>query len=314
MKVILAQPRGFCAGVDRAIEIVEKALELFGTPVYVRHEIVHNKYVVDSLRNKGAVFVDEVEDTPANALLIFSAHGVSQEVRHNAQQRGLHIVDATCPLVTKVHLELIRHHQQGRQIILIGHAGHPEVIGTLGQVPEGAVLLVSSIQDIHTLKVHDETKLAYVTQTTLSMDDTLPIITALQQHFPKIQAPKREDICYATSNRQLSVKELAKKTNLILVIGSPNSSNSQRLCETAKQQGVSSWLIENATEIKTDWLKNIAAVGVTAGASAPELLVQEVVDRLMQLGGESLHHDVFIEENVFFPLPKELRIIADHES
>jgi len=314
MQVLLAQPRGFCAGVDRAIEIVERALQIFGAPVYVRHEIVHNKYVVDSLRAKGAIFVDEVEDTPSNALLIFSAHGVSQQVRQDAQQRGLHIVDATCPLVTKVHLELVRHYQQGKQVILIGHAGHPEVVGTMGQAPKEAVLLVSNEQDVASLVVPNEQQLAYVTQTTLSVDDTIHIITALQQRFPHIESPKREDICYATSNRQMSVKQMAKKAELILVIGSPNSSNSQRLCETAKNQGASSWLIDNATEIEESWLENVSTVGVTAGASAPELLVQQVVGRLMEMGGTQLLTDTFIEENVFFPLPKELRITTNHAS
>jgi len=314
MQVLLAQPRGFCAGVDRAIEIVERALEIFGAPVYVRHEIVHNKYVVDSLRAKGAVFVDEVENTPSDALLIFSAHGVSQQVRKDAQQRGLHIVDATCPLVTKVHLELVRHYQQGKQVILIGHAGHPEVVGTMGQAPEEAVLLVSDEHDVENLVVRDAQELAYVTQTTLSVDDTAHIIAALQQRFPNIESPKREDICYATSNRQMSVKQLAQKSELILVIGSPNSSNSQRLCETAKNQGVVSWLIDNASEIQAKWLENVSVVGVTAGASAPELLVQQVVDRLMKMGATELRHDTFIEENVFFPLPKALRITVDNAS
>jgi len=314
MQILLAQPRGFCAGVDRAIEIVERALTIFGAPVYVRHEIVHNKYVVDSLRAKGAVFVDEVEDTPSNALLIFSAHGVSQQVRQDAQERHLHIVDATCPLVTKVHLELVRHYQQGRQVILIGHAGHPEVVGTMGQAPKGAVLLVSDAEDVARLQVQNVNKLAYVTQTTLSVDDTAHTIAALVQRFPEVEAPKKEDICYATSNRQMSVKQLAQKAQLILVIGSPNSSNSQRLCETAKNHGANAWLIDNATEIQATWLEGVSVVGVTAGASAPEILVQQVVERLMQMGATTLCHDTYIEENVFFPLPKELRIKIDHAS
>ncbi len=306
MRVLLAQPRGFCAGVDRAIEIVERALAMFGAPVYVRHEIVHNRHVVHALREKGAVFIDEVDDAPDDSLLIFSAHGVSQQVREAAQARGLQVIDATCPLVTKVHMDLIRHVRQGKQVILIGHAGHPEVEGTMGQAKDGQVLLVSTVDDVNALVVRDEQRLAYVTQTTLSVDDTADVIQALQRRFPAIQAPRREDICYATSNRQMAVKQLASACDVVLVIGSQNSSNSQRLCETAKRAGAASWLIDEAAEIVPDWLTNVRCVGVTAGASAPEQLVDEVVTRLRQLGASEVDVCSFTEEAITFKLPDVL--------
>ncbi len=306
MKVLLAQPRGFCAGVDRAIEIVEQALAMFGAPVYVRHEIVHNRHVVHALREKGAVFVDEVDDAPDDSLLIFSAHGVSQQVRDAARRRGLQVIDATCPLVTKVHMDLIRHVRQGKQVILIGHAGHPEVEGTMGQAKDGLVLLVSTVDDVNALVVRDEQRLAYVTQTTLSVDDTADVIQALQRRFPAIQAPRREDICYATSNRQMAVKQLASACEVVLVIGSQNSSNSQRLCETAKRGGAASWLIDEAAEISPDWLIDVRCVGVTAGASAPEQLVDEVVARLQQLGASEVDVCAFTEEAITFKLPDVL--------
>ncbi len=306
LKIFLAQPRGFCAGVDRAIEIVERALAMFGAPVFVRHEIVHNRHVVVSLRKKGAQFIDEVHDAPDDSLLIFSAHGVSRKVRETALSRGLHIIDATCPLVTKVHLELIRHAKQGRQIILIGHAGHPEVEGTMGQAKAGVVLLVSTVDDVQALQVKNEQELAYVTQTTLSIDDTMAVVTALRQRFPDIQTPRREDICYATSNRQMAVKQLAKQCDIVLVIGSQNSSNSQRLCETAKRGGAASWLIDEASEIQPTWLEGVSCVGVTAGASAPETLVKEVVTHLQALGASEIEISSSIEEDVVFRLPIEL--------
>jgi len=306
VKILLAQPRGFCAGVDRAIEIVERALTMFGAPVFVRHEIVHNRHVVASLKQKGAVFIDEVDDAPDDALLIFSAHGVSRDVRQTALDRGLHIIDATCPLVTKVHLDLVRHAKQGRQIILIGHAGHPEVEGTMGQAAVGVVLLVSSAEDVQQLSVDDEEKLAYVTQTTLSVDDTADVISALRQRFPHIQLPKREDICYATSNRQTAVKQLAQQCDVVLVIGSQNSSNSQRLCETAKRGGAASWLIDDASQIQTAWLDGVECIGVTAGASAPERLVEEVVTHLQTLGATEVELSSTTEENIVFRLPAEL--------
>ncbi len=312
MKILLAQPRGFCAGVDRAIEIVERALTMFGAPVFVRHEIVHNRHVVASLKEKGAVFIDEVDDAPDDALLIFSAHGVSRDVRQAALNRGLHIIDATCPLVTKVHLDLVRHAKHGRQIILIGHAGHPEVEGTMGQAAAGVVLLVSSAEEVQNLVVNDEEKLAYVTQTTLSVDDTADVIAALRQRFPHIQVPKREGICYATSNRQTAVKQLAQQCDIVLVIGSQNSSNSQRLCETAKRGGAASWLIDDASQIQTAWLDGVTCVGVTAGASAPERLVEEVVAHLQTLGATEVELSSTTEENIVFRLPAELMGMEQH--
>lgn len=307
MQAVLAEPRGFCAGVDRAIEIVERALEVYGAPVYVRHEIVHNKFVVEGLRAKGAIFVNEVDDVPDGALLIFSAHGVSQSVREWAKERGLHIIDATCPLVTKVHLELLRHYQRGDQVILIGHAGHPEVEGTMGQAPEGSVMLVSTPEDVMKLLVEDENRLSFVTQTTLSVDDAADVVAALRARFPNIQGPKREDICYATSNRQAAVKELAEACDMVLVIGSKNSSNSNRLKEVAERRGADSWLIDGPEDINPEWLKNHTRIGITAGASAPEILVQQVVDFLRQRGCGDVEISRVIEENVTFSLPEELR-------
>ncbi|WP_038250711.1 4-hydroxy-3-methylbut-2-enyl diphosphate reductase [Ghiorsea bivora] len=305
--VFLAQPRGFCAGVERAIEIVERSIEVFGAPVYVRHEIVHNKHVVEGLKQKGAVFIKEVEDAPDGALLIFSAHGVSKKVQEDGKQRGLRVMDATCPLVTKVHLELLRHYANGDQIILIGHQGHPEVEGTMGQAPEGAVLLVSDPEDVTNLIVNDENKLAFVTQTTLSVDDTKDVIAALQTRFPNIQAPKKEDICYATSNRQMAVKDLAKVSDLILVVGSPNSSNSNRLREVAEKEGCKAYLIENAQAITSAMLEGKENIGVTAGASAPEVLIEEVVSLLSQHDKNIVSTRETIEENVHFSIPKELK-------
>ncbi len=307
MKVLLAEPRGFCAGVDRAIEIVERALQVYGAPVYVRHEIVHNRHVVERLRGMGAVFVDEVDDAPDGALLIFSAHGVSRAVRERAAARGLRVIDATCPLVTKVHLELLRHYERGDQVILIGHAGHPEVEGTMGQAPEGAVLLVSTPEDVARLEVRDPERLAYVTQTTLSVDDTREVIAALKARFPAIQGPKREDICYATSNRQEAVKALAAHCDVVLVIGSRNSSNSNRLREVAERCGARAWLVDDASDIEPAWLEGVECVGVTAGASAPEVLVRGVVDRLRELGAAAVETLRVTEERVTFALPETLR-------
>lgn len=305
--LFLAQPRGFCAGVERAIEIVERAIEVYGAPVYVRHEIVHNKHVVEDLKTKGAIFIKSVSDAPDGAVLIFSAHGVSKKVQKAGKKRNLRVIDATCPLVTKVHLELLRHHANGDQIILIGHAGHPEVEGTMGQAPEGAVLLVSEPEDVATLKVKDENKLAFVTQTTLSVDDTKDVIAALQTHFPNIQAPKKEDICYATSNRQMAVKDLATVSDLILVVGSPNSSNSNRLREVAEKEGCTAFLIENANAITHDMLEGKTNIGVTAGASAPEVLIEEVIHLLSQHDKKIVSTRETIEENVHFSIPKELK-------
>ena len=307
MQAVLAEPRGFCAGVDRAIEIVERALQVYGAPVYVRHEIVHNKFVVEGLRAKGAVFVNEVDDAPDGSLLIFSAHGVSKLVRKRAEERGLRVIDATCPLVTKVHLELLRHYQRGDQVILIGHAGHPEVEGTMGQAPEGAVLLVSTPEDVATLSVADVNRVAFVTQTTLSVDDTADVIEVLRERFPNIQGPKREDICYATSNRQAAVKELSDACDMVLVIGSKNSSNSNRLREVAERRGATAWLIDGPEDIDDAWLEGRSRIGITAGASAPEVLVQQVIDILRQRGCTDVEVSKVIEENVTFSLPEELR-------
>jgi len=305
--VFLAEPRGFCAGVERAIEIVERSIEVFGAPVYVRHEIVHNKYVVEDLKQKGAVFIDEVCDAPDGSLLIFSAHGVSKAVQEEGKLRGLRVMDATCPLVTKVHLELLRHYANGDQIILIGHAGHPEVEGTMGQAPQGAVLLVSEPEDVADLVVTDENKLAFVTQTTLSVDDTKDVIAALQARFPNIQGPKREDICYATSNRQMAVKDLATVSDLVLVIGSTNSSNSNRLREVAEKAGCKAYLIENAQAITQAMLDGAVNIGVTAGASAPEVLIQEVVNLLSAQNKNIVQTRQTIDEDVHFSIPKELQ-------
>ncbi len=310
MDVILANPRGFCAGVDRAIEIVERALDLFGAPIYVRHEVVHNRYVVSHLRERGAVFVDELHEVPDDATVIFSAHGVSQAVRREADQRGLRVFDATCPLVTKVHLEVSRFSQQGRECILIGHAGHPEVEGTMGQYDTsagGRMYLVEDIADVQQLQVMHPDKLSYVTQTTLSMDDTARVIEALRTRFPAIEGPRRDDICYATQNRQDAVRELSGKADVVLVVGSPNSSNSNRLRELAEQQGVPGYLLDSPEQIQQAWLEGKNIVGVTAGASAPEVLVQQVIARLKETGAGKVMEQLGRVENVTFALPKELR-------
>ncbi len=310
MEIHLANPRGFCAGVDRAIGIVERALEIFGAPVYVRHEVVHNKYVVDGLRDKGAVFVDELDEVPDDATVVFSAHGVAKAVREEAARRQLRVFDAICPLVTKVHMEVGRYQQEGRECILIGHAGHPEVEGTLGQYStsggRGGMYLVESVNDVRDLRVKDPDFLAFVTQTTLSMDDTAVVISALRARFPKIVGPKKEDICYATQNRQDAVKQLLRDCDLILVVGSQTSSNSTRLKEIAEKQGIAAYLIDNAEEIQRAWLRGKTSVGVTAGASAPEVLVERVVARLREWGGHTVNEVPGIKEQVVFSLPREL--------
>lgn len=312
MDVLLANPRGFCAGVDRAIEIVERAIHLFGAPIYVRHEVVHNKYVVDCLRDKGAVFIEELKDVPAGATLIFSAHGVSQAVRQEAGQRGFKVFDATCPLVTKVHMEVLRFSQTGQECILIGHHGHPEVEGTMGQFDEtqgGKIYLIETVDDAKQLKVNNVDNLAYFTQTTLSMDDTSEIIKALRQRFPKIQGPKKDDICYATQNRQDAVKELVESCDVLFVVGSPNSSNSNRLREVAARLNIPAYLIDNETEIDRGWLDGKKKIGLTAGASAPEVLVEKVLQRLKEWGvqGENIIQNQGVKETVVFSLPKELK-------
>ncbi|MEI7431407.1 MAG: 4-hydroxy-3-methylbut-2-enyl diphosphate reductase [Betaproteobacteria bacterium] len=306
MQIILANPRGFCAGVERAIAIVERAIEKFGAPIYVRHEVVHNKFVCDDLRAKGAIFIEELDEVPTGSTVIFSAHGVSKIVREDAEKRGLKVFDATCPLVTKVHLEVARMRKEGREIVMIGHKGHPEVEGTMGQSPEG-MHLVETAEDVSTLKVNDPTQLAYVTQTTLSVDDAEKVVAALKLHFPTITGPKRDDICYATQNRQDAVKALSKEAEIVFVVGSRSSSNSNRLREVAELLGTQAYLIDNAEQIDPDWLEGSKRIGVTAGASAPEVLVQSVVNRLT--GGNpdlatQLHG---VEENVIFALPKELQ-------
>lgn len=306
MQVYLANPRGFCAGVDRAIEIVERALELFGAPIYVRHEVVHNRFVVDDLRNKGAVFVDELDQVPSGATVIFSAHGVSRAVREEAAQRELRVFDATCPLVTKVHMEVVRHRNNGTECILIGHAGHPEVEGTMGQA-DTDMHLVESVEDVARLKVRDESNLAYVTQTTLSMDDTTRVVAALRARFPDIKGPKKDDICYATQNRQDAVKALAKNVDIMLVVGSPNSSNSNRLREVAEGLGVRAYMIDGPEDIRREWLENVSNVGLTAGASAPETLVQQVVAKLSGWGAKIIEEQDGKMENISFPVPKALR-------
>jgi 4-hydroxy-3-methylbut-2-enyl diphosphate reductase len=304
-EVLLAQPRGFCAGVDRAIEIVERALNQYGAPIYVRHEIVHNAYVVNDLRQKGAVFIEELADVPTGSTVIFSAHGVSLDVRQEADQRGLKIFDATCPLVTKVHVEVTKMRREGREIIMIGHQGHPEVEGTMGQANEG-MYLVETVQDVGRLDVKSPEMLAYVSQTTLSVDDTAEIIAALKQKFPHIAEPKKTDICYATTNRQEAVKFMAPQVDAVIVVGSPNSSNSNRLREVAEKKGAVAYMVDNATQIDPNWLTNCRRIGVTAGASAPEILVQEVIDALKKLGAKSVRVLDGVQENVAFPLPKGL--------
>ena len=300
MIVILAKPRGFCAGVDRAIEIVERALALHGAPIYVRHEVVHNKYVVDDLRAKGAVFVEDLDEVPAGSTVVFSAHGVSQSVRREAESRGFVVFDATCPLVTKVHVEVSRMREQRREIVMIGHRGHPEVEGTMGQ-SEGGIYLVETPGDVAALQVVDESNLAYVTQTTLSVDDAAAIIAALKARFPGIIGPKKDDICYATQNRQDAVKALAQQTDVVLVVGSPNSSNSNRLREVAQNVGVDAYMVDKATDLDPQWLAGKRRVGVTAGASAPEVLVRELVERLRALGATEVLEMDGIHEAVVFP-------------
>lgn len=304
-EVLLAQPRGFCAGVDRAIDIVELALAQFGAPIYVRHEIVHNAYVVNDLRQKGAIFIEELDDVPSGATLIFSAHGVSQEIRRDAEARGLKIFDATCPLVTKVHIEVAKMRKEGREIIMIGHQGHPEVEGTMGQ-SDGGMFLVETVEDVARLQVSDPALLAYVSQTTLSVDDTVEIIAALKSRFPLIAEPKKGDICYATTNRQAAVKFMAPQVDLVIVVGSKNSSNSNRLREVAEKMGTRAFMVDKAQDIDPAWLQNCSRVGVTAGASAPEILVNQVIDQLRLLGAKSVRSLPGEEENVTFPLPKGL--------
>ena len=311
MQVLLANPRGFCAGVDRAIEIVERALETFGAPIYVRHEVVHNRFVVDSLRNRGAVFVDELDEVPDGATVIFSAHGVSKEVRREGDRRGLAVFDATCPLVTKVHIEVARHGKAGRDVVLIGHAGHPEVEGTMGQWDPkyaGRIHLVETPECVAGLKPANSDKLAYVSQTTLSVDDTRAVIEALRQHFPNVLGPRHDDICYATQNRQDAVRELGQQCDIVLVVGSPNSSNSNRLRELAEKQGVPAYLIDGADDIRREWLDGRQRIGLTAGASAPEGLVKDVIERLRSWGASEVTELDGKPENVTFALPRELRI------
>lgn len=312
MDVVLANPRGFCAGVDRAIEIVKRALETLGAPIYVRHEVVHNRFVVEDLKHRGAVFVEELDEVPDGATVIFSAHGVSQAVRIEAARRGLKVFDATCPLVTKVHLEVARQCRAGRDMVLIGHAGHPEVEGTMGQwnaeAGNGHIYLVEDIDDVGTLEVDQPTNLSYTTQTTLSVDDTRGIIEALQARFPAIQGPKNDDICYATQNRQDAVRELARHCDLVLVVGSPNSSNSNRLRELAEREGVEAHLIDGAIEIDPHWVLGRRHIGVTAGASAPDVLVHGVLERLHELGAHAVRELDGEPENMVFALPKELRL------
>lgn len=304
-EILLAQPRGFCAGVDRAIEIVERALQQFGAPIYVRHEIVHNAYVVADLRSKGAIFIEELADVPAGNTVIFSAHGVSKAIQAEARARGLTVFDATCPLVTKVHMEVAKMRREGREIIMIGHAGHPEVEGTMGQT-EAGMHLVETVDDVFKLAVTDPAMLAYVSQTTLSVDDTADIIAVLKQQFPAIAEPKKGDICYATTNRQEAVKFMAPQVDVVIVVGSPNSSNSNRLREVAEKKGVPAYMVDHAAQIQAGWLVGKQRIGVTAGASAPEVLVQAVIDRLKEGAARSVRLLDGIEENVIFPMPKGL--------
>lgn len=310
MQILLANPRGFCAGVDRAIEIVERALEIHGAPIYVRHEVVHNKYVVDELREKGAVFVEELDDVPDNTIVIFSAHGVSKQVEDTANKRGLQVFDATCPLVTKVHLEVIKYAKEGREVILIGHAGHPEVEGTMGRYDTsngGRIILVEQPEDVAKLEIGNPEQLAFVSQTTLSVDDTQEIINALKARFPSIAAPRKDDICYATQNRQDAVKKLCEEIDLLLVVGAANSSNSNRLRELGERAGVASKLITRAADIDDSWLASCEKVGVTAGASAPEILVQEVIAKLKSAGGADAQEFDGVRETISFSIPKTLQ-------
>jgi len=305
MQVLLANPRGFCAGVDRAIAIVEQALAAFGAPIYVRHEVVHNRFVVDELRGKGAVFVESLDDVPDGATVVFSAHGVAPSVRAEAAERGLDVFDATCPLVTKVHVEVAKRHAEGREIVMIGHAGHPEVEGTMGQCP-GGVYLVESIADVEALVVRNPSRLAYVTQTTLSVDDAASIVSALRARFPGIAGPKRDDICYATQNRQDAVRAMSGNVDVVIVVGSPNSSNSNRLREVAAHRGARAYMVDDASELQPAWIAGARRVGVTAGASAPELLVQRVIARLRTLGAHTVTELAGVVERVVFPMPKGL--------
>ncbi|MWP62678.1 4-hydroxy-3-methylbut-2-enyl diphosphate reductase [Gilliamella sp. Pas-s25] len=310
MQIILANPRGFCAGVDRAITIVERALELFGAPVYVRHEVVHNRYVVNRLKELGAIFIEDISEVPDNTILIFSAHGVSKAIREEAKQRKLRVFDATCPLVTKVHMEVARSSYRGEEVILIGHAGHIEVDGTMGQYsnPKGGIYLIESIDDVQKLQVKNENNLCFTTQTTLSVDDTAEIIAALKKRFPDIRSPRKNDICYATTNRQQAVKQLSSRADIVFVVGSKNSSNSNRLAELARRNSKQAYLIDFASDIQKEWLVNAHTIGVTAGASAPDILVQQVIDHLKSLGCTSLIETDGILENITFEIPKELRI------
>lgn len=311
MQILLANPRGFCAGVDRAISIVERALEMYGAPIYVRHEVVHNRYVVNSLRERGAIFIEEISEVPDASILIFSAHGVSQAVRAEAKARDLTMLfDATCPLVTKVHMEVARASRKGTEAILIGHAGHPEVEGTMGQYnsPKGGMYLVEAPADVWKLQVKDESNLCFMTQTTLSVDDTYEVIDALRERFPKIVGPRKDDICYATTNRQEAVRTLAQDADVVLVVGSKNSSNSNRLAELAQRAGKLARLIDSADDIQEEWVRGVGCVGVTAGASAPDILVQQVIQRLNELGGVEAIELIGREENIVFEVPKELRV------
>lgn len=312
IKVLLSNPRGFCAGVDRAIEIVERALTMHGAPIYVRHEVVHNRFVVENLEKKGAVFVENLDEVPQDSILIFSAHGVSHAVRREAAERKLKVFDATCPLVTKVHVEVAKMRKDGKEIIMIGHQGHPEVEGTMGQIEgeDKGMYLVETEGDVETLQVKDVTNLAYVTQTTLSVDDAARIVDALKRRFPKITGPKKDDICYATQNRQDAVKQMVNQCDLVIVVGSPNSSNSNRLCEVARNANVEAYMVDRAEQLQEEWFVGKKIIGITAGASAPEILVQQVISRLKQIGAEQIGEDVTIEElsgvieSVVFPLPK----------
>ncbi|MGQ0286461.1 4-hydroxy-3-methylbut-2-enyl diphosphate reductase [Pasteurellaceae bacterium 22721_9_1] len=314
MKIILANPRGFCAGVDRAISIVELALEIHGSPIYVRHEVVHNRFVVNSLRERGAIFVEELDEVPDDSIVIFSAHGVSQAVRQEAKRRNLKVFDATCPLVTKVHMQVARASRKGTKAILIGHEGHPEVEGTMGQYDnqEGGIFLVENVEDIAKLALGNDDDLTFMTQTTLSIDDTADVIEALKLKYPNIQGPRKNDICYATTNRQQAVRELAQQSDLVIVVGSKNSSNSNRLAELAERLGTPAKLLDEANDIDPDWLQNVKTIGLTAGASAPEVLVQSVISRLKELGATVVEELQGCEENTVFEVPKELRIKEVH--
>ncbi|EGT82218.1 4-hydroxy-3-methylbut-2-enyl diphosphate reductase [Haemophilus quentini] len=310
MKIILANPRGFCAGVDRAISIVELALEIHGAPIYVRHEVVHNRFVVNGLRDRGAIFVEELSEVPDGAIVIFSAHGVSQAVRQEAKDRNLKVFDATCPLVTKVHMQVARASRKGTKAILIGHKGHPEVEGTMGQYSneDGGIFLIEKVEDIARLPMQENDDLTFMTQTTLSLDDTAETIAALKEKYPAIQGPHKNDICYATTNRQEAVRELAKLSDLVLVVGSKNSSNSNRLAELASRMGVKSQLLDDPSDIQEDWFNDVKTIGITAGASAPEELVQSIISRLKEFGVNTIEELQGLEENMFFEVPKELRI------